>query len=128
MRLLRERRSLSLAALLLALVLSALWALVAHALPSDGSTITLPVAPGRTLHVVTWSRERIFIDTEFNHSAMVKVSEALTVAFWYQNNRAGTTQRLLTLRLPSWPLLVAAGLCGTMALASGRRPGRQPIS
>jgi hypothetical protein len=125
----RRRSPLSRAALALALVFGALWIAVDRAPPTDGHTLTAPVAPGRTLHMVVWSRERVFIDTEFNHSAMVHVSEALTVAFWYQNNRAGTARRLLTLRLPSWPLLVAAGMCGAMALIAAQpRPWRQPRS
>lgn len=123
MNLLRRPRPLSLLPLGLAVALGVLWAVVELAPPSDGYTISVPVAPGRALYVVGWSRERIFIDTESNHSAITNVSDALTVSFWYQDNRAGTARRLLTQRLASWPLLAAAVCCGSVALALGRRPG-----
>ena len=114
------RRSLALIGVAcLCLVLAAGTYLFATVGPAtQGSTIVLPVWPGRSLSINVWVRESVATfwpdasgSAVRGGTRVIKNPGSVTIALWFQNRVAASTTRLAILRIPPWPLLVLAAIC-----------------
>jgi hypothetical protein len=116
------RAALFACALILAVVSILLWMGVRWIIPEGGSMLKLPLGSSRELHVSMWSREKRFITEEYFHSDFFIVDGPVVVNVWTYDRRMVRMQRLATVRLPAWPLLVmAAGWAGVAAWLRPRR-------
>ena len=79
----------------------------AERMGSNGAAaFAVPVWPARAVHVRTWGEEAAVHDDYFMSRVGLKIAVPRTVALWVHDGRAGTLTRLVTFRLPIWPLAV----------------------
>ena len=66
----------------------------------------VPVWPALAVHVNTWGEEAAVHDDYFISRVGLKIAVPRTVALWVHDQRTGALTRLVTFRLPVWPLVV----------------------
>jgi len=112
-------------ALVAGLLTLGLWATERLWRPND-LILTIPVAPGREIRVMTWTITRVYIDKEYNHSAFFNLPQRpLMLSLWYYDRRAVTMAELIVLHIPGWPLGVAAAVLLSYAAALWWIPARR---
>ncbi len=77
-----------------------------------GSAFTIPVAPGRAIHMEIWPvavlAER-WSPYDWYYSFSDHDANARWIGLWYDDARTGRRKQLLTFTLPIWPLVAETG-------------------
>ena len=107
-------------AVMLMVACTALWA-AARWWQFSGTSLAVPIAPGREIDVTIWKPAFYYSSIDINHTMPLPISGPLTVAIWYQQPAAGGALHPIMLRLPDWPLLVLGASIGAGAIGLWRR-------
>ncbi len=86
------------------------------AMPGDGITWRLPIAPGHALTFTLWTHDLAFSPLYTTGGLTRQRPGPLRLTVRHQNWAVGTREYLMVLRIPTWPLVVAAIM---MTMAGG---------
>ena len=120
-RLIRHRRQLLVAGMiLLGLGYAGLW-LGTRLVRPEGISFGVPIAPAHALHLNLWKPEADNTSFVFNGALAHEIARPLTIMVWHQHYTTTTMTRLVFVRLPAWPLLLIAGSMTFAAVRLWRR-------
>ena len=112
------------ATVLLALLTAAVWA-HEHWGQASGTTLAVPVAPGRLLHLNVWKPGPAYAPRDVDrHDRLLPGNGPMKMAIWYQDRGAVITQRLAIFDLPAWPLMVLTASASLLLLGLWRTRAR----
>jgi len=117
----RWRRAGANGLLVLAVAPAMLWRQTQVRLPKP-VTMAVPIGSARRLHINMWKPVKDNTSFIFGGALAHDVDRPLTVIVWYQHTGMAQVTRLGSVELPTWPLLVIAGVLLSSAVWL-RRPG-----
>lgn len=78
--------------------------------------MAVPIAPARELRINIWKPVEDKTSFIFDGALAHAIDRPLTVIVWYHHTGAVQVTRLGSVEVPTWPLLVIAGVLGSSAV------------
>ncbi len=118
----RWRRAVANGLLVVAVAHALLWMYTQVRQPTPVALV-VPIGPARELRVNIWKPVKDNTSFIFGGALAHDTDRPLTVIVWYHHTGAIQVVRLGSVELPTWPLLVIAGVLSSSAVMLRRRTG-----